>query len=304
MSLNQQREDFYCCLYSRDMGEQLFASATRADVWMLLEYNGLWGNKALPESDLPEPIKIHFSNQLKALPNPQFLFIKQTATTAPGVRFFVAVTRESNPVLYEFHLNSFVDVLSLHIPLMLNGELYTQNIRAEPLYTVCTNGRRDVSCAKFGLPVYQELAREVGENVWQSTHNGGHRFAATMMAFPAGVSYGFVEPGEPSTVVEYHAQGKIYLERCRGRACYEPVVQAAEHFLRQETGILDIDAFKLKEAEPNGEDRWTVTFVSLDGKAYRVQVEQYLSEFEIFKSTADEESMRVPQFRLVELMLM
>jgi hypothetical protein len=49
---------------------------------------------------------------------------------------------------------------------------------------VCTNGRRDVCCALWGQRFYAAAAALL-PNVWQTTHLGGHRFAATAVSLPA-----------------------------------------------------------------------------------------------------------------------
>ena len=67
---------------------------------------------------------------------------------------------------------------------------YQKYVSDARLYLVCTNGNRDKCCAKFGQPVYEQVARDVGESAWQTTHIGGHRFAATIMLLPTGDMFG------------------------------------------------------------------------------------------------------------------
>ena len=63
---------------------------------------------------------------------------------------------------------------------------------------VCTHGRHDACCGKFGYPVYEWLRREHAEpeklRVWRASHLGGHRFAPTLVDYPEGRYWGRLEP--------------------------------------------------------------------------------------------------------------
>ena len=51
----------------------------------------------------------------------------------------------------------------------------------DPLYLVCTHGKRNVCCARLGGPLAQALAARHPGQVWETTHVGGHRFAANLV---------------------------------------------------------------------------------------------------------------------------
>ena len=72
-----------------------------------------------------------------------------------------------------------------------------------PLLLVCTHGKHDRCCAKFGRPLYDAVREQVDEEwVWQSTHVGGDRFAGNLVVLPDGVYYGRVEPSEAWPLLE------------------------------------------------------------------------------------------------------
>ena len=107
-----------------------------------------------------------------------------------------------------------------------------------PRYFVCTNGQRDLCCARFGLPLYNQLRERFGERVWQVSHLGGASLRAQCAgAAPGAVLYGRVgtatgDAGDESVErfaaeVEAGAVSRRYL---RGRSCYPKPVQAAEGF--------------------------------------------------------------------------
>ncbi|HEU5385864.1 MAG TPA: sucrase ferredoxin [Streptosporangiaceae bacterium] len=72
---------------------------------------------------------------------------------------------------------------------------------------VCTNGKRDRCCAVRGRPVAAAIADATGWDTWESSHLGGHRFAATAL-----LSCGDTEP---KAEVRYEAVG---FTRIRWRA--------------------------------------------------------------------------------------
>jgi hypothetical protein len=114
-------------------------------------------------------------------------------------------------------------------------ELDAGEVVAETLLLVCCHGRRDVCCARLGKPVFDTVRDLPG--VWQSSHHGGHRFAANMLALPAGIQLGRVRPADAPHVAAALRAGRIPLEHYRGRSLYAPRVQAAEVALRRARGL-------------------------------------------------------------------
>lgn len=253
--------DIWCSTLSREVGEQLFGSAPNNDVWLLLEYTQSWGAKVLPESDLPPSVKAKINEHLSDIPKSNLLFIKQQFKRVEGLAFYVVLPRETNPRLYEFRLKSYDDLLNLDVAAVVAGDdSYEANLIREPLYLVCTNGRRDRCCAKQGLVVYRELATEVGSQLWQCSHIGGHRFAPTTLFFPHGVAYGRIELGEAVSLADEYRHGRLNLERMRGRVCYDNATQAADFYLREHLELDEIDALHHTGTESIEADNWQVRF--------------------------------------------
>lgn len=101
------------------------------------------------------------------------------------------------------------------------------------LVLCCTHGRKDKCCAKFGYAAYQELARTVSERdlpfeVWESSHLGGCRLAASIMVFPSMRKYGRVAPEQVLPFLEHEADGLPYLPCYRGQSLLTPAQQCAE----------------------------------------------------------------------------
>lgn len=103
----------------------------------------------------------------------------------------------------------------------------------ERLVLCCTHGRKDKCCAKFGYSTYQKLASTVADRklpfeVWESSHLGGCRLAASMMVFPAMRKYGRVAPEQVLPLLQHEADGLPYLPCYRGQSLLTPAQQCAE----------------------------------------------------------------------------
>ncbi len=110
-----------------------------------------------------------------------------------------------------------------------------------PLVLVCTHGRRDPCCAERGRPLANATAAVFPAETWESTHVGGDRFAANMVVFPHGLYFGHLEAVRGPEVVETYRDGRIVLERFRGRCAVPMPAQAAEHHVRSLLGLDGID---------------------------------------------------------------
>jgi hypothetical protein len=300
MTVSQQRV-LYCSDCSRQVGEQLFGTAPRTDVWLLLEYVGTWGNKALPESDLPQSIKDCVNGWLEHIPNTKFQFIKHVGQERDGIAFFVALSSETDPYMYQFRLESYDDLLSLDVSTVIErSPAFEMRRRDTPIYIVCTNGKRDAACAQYGPPVFREFVNEVGDAVWQCTHIGGHRFAATFACLPEGVCYGHVDADDVTSIIGQHQRGEIVVAKTRGRSCYDAPVQAADYYLRGITGIREITRLRLASVTQVGDEEWRVRFHALhDDTQHEIHLMRRLSEWISLESTSDLEMKHFPQFHLV-----
>jgi hypothetical protein len=133
---------------------------------------------------------------------------------------------------------------------------------------VCGHGSRDPCCALRGTAVFGALAPGLGEEeLWISSHQGGHRFAANVIVLPAALQLGRVEPGEAPQVVARALEGRIELEHYRGRTCHEALVQAADHAVRASAGLDGIDDLRLVDVSGS-----TVRFRDVHGVEHLAEV--------------------------------
>jgi hypothetical protein len=195
-----------CSAASLEAGVPLAATATTAARWLLVELPGAWERDA-SDHELPA-----FDGRT--------MLIRRPGRSGPDRAIFVADATEDGGRLRRL---ASLDALD-------GGEEV-----AETLLLVCCHGRRDVCCARLGKPVF-EAVREI-PGVWQSSHHGGHRFAANVLALPAGIQLGRVDPHEAPALAAVLAEGRIPLEHYRGRTLYSARVQAAEVAVRRTRGL-------------------------------------------------------------------
>ncbi|HWM96277.1 MAG TPA: sucrase ferredoxin, partial [Streptosporangiaceae bacterium] len=110
----------------------------------------------------------------------------------------------------------------------------------DPLYLVCTHGKRNVCCARLGGPLAQALANRHPGPVWETTHVGGHRFAANLVILPHGLYYGPVGVGPAGAAIDAYLRGSVLPDRYRGRAGQPRAVQEAEHARLVRAGALPL----------------------------------------------------------------
>ena len=110
--------------------------------------------------------------------------------------------------------------------------------------------------------MYNALAEQVGNRAWQTTHLGGHRFAATLVVLPQGLQFGRVLAPEVPALVDGLDKGEIYrLDRFRGRVDASRMAQVAEAHVRKRQALRTLDA-----VAPSGDD------LVVEGRLVKVQV--------------------------------
>jgi hypothetical protein len=163
-----------------------------------------------------------------------------------GLTFYLARGTQGQLALWRTQLSRVEDCLAMDLAGWAQGAEPQGFQRVdEPLYLVCVHGRRDRCCAQRGMPVYSAFAAQLGDAVWQTSHLGGHRFAATMVVLPAGISYGRLGADEASALIAAHARGRLHaLDKLRGRCVYSPEAQAADVALREQLKEHGLDAVR------------------------------------------------------------
>lgn len=104
---------------------------------------------------------------------------------------------------------------------------------AGPLFLVCTHARKDACCAELGRPLARALAAAAPDATWETTHLGGHRFAATLLVWPAGIVYGHVPATAGRRLAEEARAGLVDPGLLRGRVGASRWASVAEAHVRR-----------------------------------------------------------------------
>jgi hypothetical protein len=259
----------FCSEVSRDAGEAVAATASRVDHWILFEYRGLWAPDALEGSALRDDIKRYLAEQRDARPHTKLLFIRRTERReAAELRVYLARTKERSGDVYRLDLERYEDVLEYDLVSGPGTRI------SHPLLLVCTHGKHDRCCARYGRPLFETLCEQVEpEWVWQCSHVGGDRFAGNLVCLPQGAYFGRVGRDDVWPLVDAYLVGKIRMENYRGRSCHTFVVQAAERAVRAETGLTAFDEVAFVSVERAGAARWVVHVLAAPtGEVHRVEV--------------------------------
>lgn len=278
---------------SRALNEALYGTIKPANIWFLLEYNGVYTNDAWGDARIPNEVKAKLNGVKKARP----LLIrqpKQVNSVDRRVSLFVVNAAAEKPHYFRLYFEDYDDILALDIDAVLAGKLAPAE--TEPLYIVCTNGKRDICCSKYGIALYDALINEAVDNVWQCSHIGGHRFAGTMLCFPYALCYGYLNPEDAALVVESYTREAILLNKLRGHAIYPQPVQVAEYHLRLALKNNDFDALKFVDYQAD-EGAWQINF-TLNGKPYCVSIAA-AEPLMVLTTTGDKEFSPQPQYKLI-----
>jgi hypothetical protein len=265
-----------------------------------LEYPDAPGTKALPESTLPEPVKARLSDWQKVYPASRLLLIRREGQQliTGDIHFFVGSSKSPEAMIIECHLPAYETLLEIDPTALLEAELPAfGEYRQTPLFLVCTNGKRDPCCARHGVAVYHNLSRLNPGSVWQSSHMGGHRFAANVIILPEGIYYGRVEENTIESLLRTASHRQLYLPNLRGRSCYSPVAQAADYYLRMETGNLELSAYTLVSESQIDLNTWLIKFV--DGHTsnqYALTIQKQFTTAQINESCGATEQTHVANF--------
>ena len=263
----------FCSETSRERGEQLAATASRIDHWILVEYRGPWRRDVIGESLLSTELKAHLRLQLAALPHSRLLFVKRPELRPrSGRRVFFGSSRPGEERFFELDVDHQDDLRTFDFAAALSDAPPEASLLRHPLFVVCTHGKRDACCARHGRPLYDALrAATAPDHVWQSTHIGGDRFAGNVVVLPHGLYYGRVSPDDVGGLLAAHRGGRIDIDHYRGRSRYSFAAQAAEHRIREETGLLGIEDLDLVSFESRGDER-RVRFRLTGGAVHEVDV--------------------------------
>lgn len=275
-----------CSAASLSVGEVLCATAPTARAWIVIEQPGPWGRKALVDSHLDAALGERIS-ELAAAAGITVLLARHPSRPErdwdpSDRRAWIAVTAPGGMRLREGLLPDPSVVTDWDLPSIAGGHLPGFGRRTdEPLLLVCTHSGRDACCAIHGRALVDALGP--GERVWECSHLGGHRFAATALSLPSGYVSGRLDSIAAHAVIEASDEARVHLAAARGRSCFPAPLQAADLAVREaigETSLAALDVLRvlgdrvvpMSATARIDEDVVECEARHADGRAWRVSV--------------------------------
>jgi hypothetical protein len=281
----------WCSDAARGRGDDNTGTASRVDLWILVELPVSWGRNPIHDAVIPPDVRDALKRASADIPRSRVVFIRKRVECLGPTRVYVI---RSAPVLAMHTLDlptidavCDVDFISLSEQPSEPGT---------PLVLVCTHGQHDSCCGRRGYPLFDALRKQEGFDLWQCSHIGGDRFAANAVVLPWGLYYGPVETGDAEALARSIARDEILLPSYRGQCTMSRPVQAAETFLRRAANITGRDALRFHSREDLDEHHTRVRF-----DAGEVIIERYVSSDAARLTCMAMRDEPITQFRLVEL---
>jgi hypothetical protein len=235
------------------------ASAPEASrAWLLIEHPGPWPHEPA-DTPLPKPLRalvssaVAFGIRVQMIRRPgrrqmgevRSVFAGWTAGSEPWLRRGEVPAGSADLTGAELTGADLTgaELTGLDLQRLSSGsEPSFGSPVSEPVFLVCTHARRSPCCGRFGAPIARALAARHPGQVWETTHVGGHRFAANLVILPHGLYYGPVGVDAATAAISAYQHGAITPGRYRGRAGQPKSTQQAEHALLTRTGSLQVAA--------------------------------------------------------------
>ena len=242
-----------CSLRAERRGESMLGTAFETPRLLLVEQPGPWGAAALRESRFDPRVAEALEDAAKHED------VRVQVVRSPGRHrtndsrtWMFADCRDGQAGLRWGSFAADADLLDLP----LDGSAGTPD--PDPLYLVCVHGSRDRCCAERGRSVAAALAALRPGRVWESSHLGGHRFAANVLALPAGLLYGRVLASDAALFVDATEADEVLARSVRGQVGVPAVAQAALAFGYEQLALRERAALRFVSTSDASDGQATV----------------------------------------------
>jgi hypothetical protein len=267
-----------CSALSEALGEPMIGSVDQRVRWLLVEDRSAWGTRAVRDV-LGAELEAEAKARTVRL---QLVRRREGDPAADAVRRVFLVDTEA----HQMAVRSVTDLSEVRGLLDLSFADFGAQVE-DPIFLVCTNGKRDACCALRGRALVSALADDHGERTWECTHLGGHRFAGNLVCLPEGIVYGRVGAEDGPRLVDAYLDGRLDPALLRGRSAWPQPAQVAERALRLSHRLDRLDDLRLLEADIGDVDA-AVVLGGPDGTRHRFDLRAEHAEPRFTSCRADE----------------
>ncbi|HUR82758.1 MAG TPA: sucrase ferredoxin [Thermoanaerobaculia bacterium] len=287
----------WCTDAARARGDDNTGTASRVDVWILVELPVTWGRNPIHDAVIPPDVRDALKRASAAIPRSRVVFIRKRVECLGPARVYI-VRSAPEIAMQTLDLPSIDAITSIDFKSLLtqHSSLIT------PLVLICTHGQHDSCCGRRGYPLFDALRNHDGFDLWQCSHIGGDRFAANAVVLPWGLYYGPVETRDAAALAQSIARDEILLDAYRGRSTMSRPVQAGETFIRRATNIVGRDALRFVSREDLDATHIRVCFAEEDGATHAATIERYVAVEAAKLTCMSVREEPIAQFRLVGVM--
>ena len=253
-----------CSALAEELGEPMIGTVDQRVRWLLVEDRSAWGNEAVGDVLGAELARAAKERRIRVL----LIRRREGDPASDAVRRAILVDTETR----EMAIRSVDDLTDIALDEVADAPVTSFGAHmTDPIFLVCTNGKRDACCALRGRALVTALATDHAERIWECTHLGGHRFAGNLVCLPGGIIYGRVSADDGPLLADAYLAGRVDPALLRGRSAWPAPAQVAEQELRLRTGLAGIDEVRLIGAHLI-EARAVVTLATTDGSEHRFEL--------------------------------
>lgn len=275
-----------CATVARAVGDEPLGTAPLMRSWVLIEHPLAWpadAHKRLPGL-LLAPRRAERLRELSGDAGMRPMLIRRVGRRSadPGRTVLVgsASGSDGGGWVERIRYDDLAEPIDVDLDAVAAGERGHGEPVSGPVFLACTHGTRDLCCATFGRPIAASLAAAYPDRVWESSHQGGHRFAANLLVLPHGVAYGRMDPGDAARAADAAFADEMLVDgHVRGSTLVDGPAQAAELAVRRELGLTAVAAVRTVDgsARPVGPDLVAVV-VRAGERAFSVVVRHERAE--------------------------
>jgi hypothetical protein len=232
--------------------EPLAGSAPFGRAWLVVEHPGPWGRQALTDSGLPEAVVQHIceaeaQSPIRFLAARRIDHDRRHGESSLSRRVWLAHCDPRSGETRTVTIDDLQQIVEWDLIALTAGRFPDVGERLhEPVEFICTHSKRDSCCAVLGRERAAHVPPTLYDRVWECSHLGGHRFAATSVFLPSGRVYGRLPRSDSAHTSELTEPDPRHL---RGSSYLPPALQAAEAAVRIQAHLTASDALNLEELD-------------------------------------------------------